>query len=129
VLVVADRIGDPDHDDAVARFVARCDARLRDGRVTVIAATSARDAWLARGVEVVPSTDTNALLTARRFHYAAVVVFTPVAADVDTVVRDTQPQARVTAPPVDELQPRDEFDRWLASLDLVPRLASQGVPQ
>jgi GT2 family glycosyltransferase len=118
VLVVADRL-----DGLVAQFVDACRARLRDGRITVVADCDTRDEWLTRGVEVFEATGLDALLTARRFHYAAVVAFDDRREAVERIVHDTQPQAYVTGPPAGaSIDRSDEFDRWLGSLDLVPRL-------
>jgi GT2 family glycosyltransferase len=124
VLVVRDPL-----DAVAARFVEACRARLRDGRVTVVVEDDEGDGdtsdWLARGVEVVAARELDALLTARRFHYAAVVAFPAVNNELERIVRDTQPQARLTGPPAHATVDRgDEFDRWLGSLDLVPRLVS-----
>jgi hypothetical protein len=129
VLVVADALQQPGAADTVTRFVERCRTRLRDGRITVVAHGD-RDAWAPLGVEVVDPTDAAAWCTTRRFHYAAVVVARPDLAD-RALLDATQPQAQVAVgvPPADVLDHEDAFDRWLGSLDLVPRLVSMGAPE
>jgi hypothetical protein len=113
----------------VTRFVERCRTRLRDGRITVVAQGD-RGAWAPLGVEVVDPTDAVAWCTARRFHYAAVVVASSDLVD-GRLLDATQPQAQVAVgvPPADVLDGEEAFDRWLGSLDLVPRLVSMGAPE
>ncbi|MCU1426469.1 MAG: glycosyl transferase family 2 [Actinomycetia bacterium] len=128
VLVVLDHFGAPGALTPGTQLVETLLARLRDGRVTVAAggwpAVVARDAWLARGVEVTAQVDLGSLGPARRFHYAAVVAVPPAPADLAAIVRDTQPQATMTEPPPrDTLDRPDAFDAWLGSIGLVARLA------
>jgi GT2 family glycosyltransferase len=129
VVVVADELHAPGSGATTARFVERCRTRLRDGRVTVVAHGDG-GAWAPLGVEVVAPADAYALLTARRFHYAVVVLAS--SRDFDAaLLDDTQPQAQVVAgvPPDDVLGVEAQFDRWLGSLDLVPRVVSMGAPE
>jgi GT2 family glycosyltransferase len=129
VLVVADAVQQPGAPDSVTRFVERCRTRLRDGRITVVAQGD-RDTWAPLGVEIVDPADAAAWCTARRFHYAAVVVASSDLVD-GKLLDATQPQAQVAVgvPPADVLDGEDAFDRWLGSLDLVPRLVSMGAPE
>jgi hypothetical protein len=88
-----------------------------------------REVWMHRGVEVVGLRDAGQLLDARRFHFAAVIQVPPAPANFGELVRETQPQARLADAPSERvLADRDAFDRWLGSLDLVPRLVSLGAP-
>jgi GT2 family glycosyltransferase len=132
VLVVADTLAAPGNAQPVARFVERCRTRLRDGRVAVIA-TGDRDAWAPAGVEVVAPADATAWCTSRRFHYAAVVIASSNLYDaaMQACLASTQPQAQVAVgvPAAAVVDDQDAFDRWLVSIDLVPRLVSMGAPE
>jgi GT2 family glycosyltransferase len=129
VLVVADELADPGNSHPTTRFVERCRTRLRDGRVTVVTLGD-RAAWAPLGVEVVAPGGARAMLTARRFHYAAVAVAGS-SPHVAALIQETQPQAQVVVglPADDALGVEGTFDRWLGSLDLVPRLVSMGAPE
>jgi hypothetical protein len=124
LLFVVDELPgiDAKRDSLTARLDA-CREQLTAGRVTVAAAAAEPDrraAWLARGVEVVHADEIEALLLARRFHFAAIVVAPGMRSRLVTVVHDTQPQAVFADLPGDEttMDP-DALGAWIGSLDLV----------
>jgi hypothetical protein len=130
VLFVIDELPSPDagHNDLAMRLLA-CREHLSAGRVTVAAAIAGADrqaAWRTRGVETVALDDIDALLVARRFHFAAIVVAPALRARLTTVLNATQPQAVVADLPGDEptMDP-DALEAWIGSLDLVPTLPLQ----
>jgi O-antigen biosynthesis protein len=129
VLFVIDELPpcDAGQDHVAARLDA-CREQLAAGRVTVaatLADTDRQAAWRTRGVETVALDDIDAILLARRFHFAAIVVAPALRARLTTALDDTQPQAVVADLPGDEpTMDQNALEAWIGSLDLVPTLRS-----
>lgn len=121
LLVVCDRLPEPGTGTAWAARSA-----LRTGRVSLLllggpGEDSARDAWLAHGVEVAAPEAPDEWLAARRFHFAAVLTDPAVANRVDEALSATQPQAARAATPGDtELDRPGALLSLLLNLGLVP---------